>query len=96
MMEGRLLVCIILPMYELLNSKGSCNILQCCYKYKFYELVPIDLFTYEVKLGKMPLERNAKFQILDVGAADQDRSLENDDQNFVLICLYAFPNTTEG
>ena len=69
-------------MYEIPHVEGSYNILPCCYEQKFCKLVSIDLFVYEVKLGKIPLKENARFQIVDVGAADQDCSLENDDQNF--------------
>lgn len=39
----------------------------------------------------MPLEKNARFQIVDVGAAEQDCSLENDDQNFTFWHCFEMP-----
>lgn len=90
-MEGSFLVHIILPIYELLHLAVSYNILPCCFEYQFYKLVLIDLFIYEVKLGKMPLEENARFQIVDAGLADQDCSWENDDQNLTFGLCFEKP-----
>lgn len=39
----------------------------------------------------MPLEKNTRFWTLNVGVADQDAGLENDDQNFTFCLCFEMP-----